>query len=94
MSGHVPISTDKYHFGIGAAHFWWNKRSRILSDCSRFHSDSIQIPFIALPQALRASKREKRDKRERGRETEREREEREEIEERERKTRESERPQK
>ena len=45
LFGHVPISTDKYRFGIRAARFWWNKRSRILSDCIqnsfRFHSDSI-----------------------------------------------------
>ena len=44
---------------------------------SRIHSDSIQVPFIALPQASRASERETREKRERGRETEREREKRE-----------------
>ena len=45
LSGHVPISTDKYRFRIHAARFWWNNRSRILSDCIqnsfRFHSGSI-----------------------------------------------------
>ena len=45
---------------------------------SEFHSDSIQIPFIALPQALRASKRKEGEEREeRARQRDREREKRE-----------------